>query len=67
MTATLSARDYLDAEKNKMLADAKSIAATAANEGRGMTADEKAKAEDLVAQAAKLKTRVEDMLEAVRR
>jgi HK97 family phage major capsid protein len=61
MNLTLSARDYLDAEKNKKLAEAKSLAETAATEGRGMTPEERTKAEGLVAEATQLKSRVEDM------
>lgn len=54
-------KDYFEAEIQRKLADAASIADTAEKAGRGMNADEQAKAEAALAEVANLKGRLGEM------
>ncbi len=56
-----SAKDFLKAEAAKKLADATTITDTAADDGRGLTADERKSVEGLLAEAAQFKSRVQDI------
>lgn len=60
-TATLSARDFLAAEKDRKLNEAKALKEDADRGARGLTPEERTKAEGLLAEAALLKQRVKDI------
>lgn len=59
--ATLSARDYIAAEAQSRLAEAKALQEKADKEARGMTPEERTKAFQLIDEAEKLQKRVEDL------
>ena len=56
-----SARDYLEAEANRKLAEAETLTETATKASRSLTADERARAEALIQEATQLKARVADI------
>lgn len=56
-----SARDYLAAEADRKLTEAATLAENASKATRSMTTDERKQAEDLLAEATQIKSRVDDI------
>lgn len=57
----LSARDYLAAEADRKLTEAAQLTENASKAARSLTPDERQRAEDLIAEATQIKSRVQDI------